>query len=490
MSVLVVGLSHRSAPVAVLERAAVTGDALGKLLRDVFHAEHVAGTFTVSTCNRVEIYAEVDKFHAGVSVICEMLARHSGVALPELTPHLYVHYEDRAVQHLLSMTCGLESMVVGESQILGQVRRALALARKHQTIGHTLDDLGMLALRTAKRAHTQTGIDRAGANLVTVGAGLAAAALAAPATPGLAEAVAAIPAAAAAASPLPGAAALAGSGTVPLHGRTVLVVGAGSMSALAVATASRLGAAGIVVANRTRERAERLAASVGGTTADLHDLGPALAAADLVISCTGAAGLVITADQVTAALEERQPTGGARPLVLLDLALPRDVDPKAGHLPGVTVIGLETLQDAGASLAASQADDVAAVRAIVADELAARASARHAARVAPTVVALRAKAVEVVEAELARLAGKLGEIDDRTRAEIAQAMHRVMDKLLHAPTVRVKELAGSPGGDSYEAALRVLFDLDPGAVEAVTRADAGLVADGPPPAVPPGQEAR
>ena len=463
MSVLVVGLSHRSAPVAVLERAAVSGDALGKLLRDVFHAEHVAGTFAVSTCNRVEVYAEVDKFHAGVSVICEMLARHSGIALPELTPHLYVHYEDAAVQHLLSMTCGLESMVVGESQILGQVRRALALARKHQTIGHALDDVGTLALRTAKRAHTQTGIDRAGANLVTVGIGLAAARLARPTAADAAE---------------------------PLRGRAVLVVGAGSMSALAVATAARLGAASVAVANRTAERAERLAASVGGTTADLHDLGPALAAADLVISCTGAAGLVITADMVTAALRERRPDAGARPLVLLDLALPHDVDPKAGGLPGVAVIGLESLQGAGASLAASQAGDVAAVRAIVAEELAARASARHAARVAPTVVALRAKAVEVVEAELARLAGKLGEIDDRSRVEIAQAMHRVMDKLLHAPTVRVKELAGSPGGDSYEAALRVLFDLDPGAVEAVTRADAGLLAGGLPPAVPPEQEAR
>jgi glutamyl-tRNA reductase len=487
MSVLVVGLSHRSAPVAVLERAAVSGDALGKLLRDVFHAEHVAGTFTVSTCNRVEVYAEVDKFHAGVSVICEMLARHSGVALPELTRHLYVHYEDRAVQHLLSMTCGLESMVVGESQILGQVRRALALARKHQTIGHTLDDLGTLALRTAKRAHTQTGIDRSGANLVTVGTGLAAASLAAPVAPG-----AVAPVAPGAAVPVaPGAAESLDTGAATqLHGRTVLVVGAGSMSALAVATAARLGAASVIVANRTRERAERLAASVGGTTADLHDLRPALAAADLVISCTGAAGLVITADMVTAALGDRQHAGGARPLALLDLALPRDVDPRADRLPGVTVIGLESLQDAGASLAASQAGDVAAVRAIVAEELAARASARHAARVAPTVVALRAKAVEVVEAELARLAGKLGEIDDRTRAEIAQAMHRVMDKLLHAPTVRVKELAGSPGGDSYEEALRVLFDLDPGAVEAVTRADAGMVADGPPPDVPPEQEAR
>jgi glutamyl-tRNA reductase len=462
VSVLVVGLSHRSAPVAVLERAAVSGDALGKLLRDVFHAEDVAGTFAVSTCNRVEVYAEVDKFHAGVSAICEMLARHSGVALAELTPHLYVHYEEGAVQHLLSMTCGLESMVVGESQILGQVRRALALARRQQTLGRTLDDLGALALRTAKRAHAETGIDRAGANLVTVGTGLAAARLGA--VPGTAG---------------------------PLRGRSVLVVGAGSMSALAVATAARLGAAGIVVANRTKDHAERLAATVSGRTAELHDLEAAIAAADLVISCTGAAGLVITEGMVAAALRARAAGGGGgRPLVFLDLALPRDVAAGAGRLPGATVIGLESLQDAGASLAATQAGDVAAVRAIVAEELAARVSARHAARVAPTVVALRAKAVEVVEAELARLAGRLGEIDDHTRAEITRAMHRVMDKLLHAPTVRVKELAGSPGGDSYEAALRVLFDLDPGAVEAVTRADAGLVAGGPPPTAPPEQEAR
>jgi glutamyl-tRNA reductase len=457
-----VGLSHRSAPVTILERAAMSGDALGKLLRDVFHSEHVAGTFAVSTCNRVEVYAEVDKFHAGVSAVCEMLARHTGIALPELTPHLYVHYEDRAVQHLLAMTCGLESMVVGESQILGQVRRALALARRHQTIGRALDDLGALALRTARRAHAETGIDRAGANLVTVGAGLAAARLGAPT--GQAE---------------------------PLRGHRVLIVGAGSMSALAVATAARLGAAGIVVANRTKLHAERLAATVSGSTADLHDLATAIAGADLVISCTGAAGLVITADLVAGALRAREAAGSAgRPLVFLDLALPRDVDAGADDLPGVSVIGLQSLQDTGAGLTASHAEDVAAVRAIVAEELAARVSARHAARVAPTVVALRAKAVEVVEAELARLAGKLGAIDDRARAEIAQAMHRVMDKLLHAPTVRVKELAGSPGGDSYEAALRVLFDLDPGAVEAVTRADTGLVADGPPSPPLPEQEAR
>ena len=458
MSVLVVGMSHRSAPVTVLERAAVAGDELAKLLRDVHQAEHVAGTFVVSTCNRVEVYAEVDKFHAGVSAICELLARHAGMALNDLTPHLYVHYEDRAVQHLLSMACGLESMVVGESQILGQVRQALALARHQATLGRVLDDLGSLALRTGKRAHAETGIDRSGADVVSVGVGLAAEFLPAP-TPGPAR----------------------------LHGLGVLVVGAGSMSSLAVATAARLGAAGIVVANRTQERAKRLAASVSGTTADLASLPPAIAAADLVISCTGATGLVITTDMVAEALRQRQPAN--RPLVLLDLALPRDVEHGVSDLPGVSVLGLESLAGAGATKAATQAQDVAAVRAIVTQELAARLSARHAARVAPTVVALRAKAVEVVEAELARLGGRLGRLDDRAHAEIAQAMHRVVDKLLHAPTVRVKELAGSPGGDAYETALRVLFDLDPGAVEAVIRAHAGLVTGPPGPAPPPEQEA-
>jgi len=474
MSVLVVGMSHRSAPVTVLERAAVAGDELSKLLHDVFEAEYVAGTFVVSTCNRVEVYAEVDKFHAGVAAICELLARHAGIAHGDLTPHLYVHYEDRAVQHLLSMTCGLESMVVGEAQILGQVRKSLALARRQGTLGRVLDDLGALALRAAKRAHAETGIDRSGANLVSVGVGLAAALLARTPPPRPTLTAAQDPAR-------------------PLHGLSVLVIGAGSMSSLAVATAARLGAAGIVVANRTEDRAKRLAASVHGGTADLADLPNALAAADLVISCTGATGLVITTDKVAAALRRREPSarepanGEPRPLVLLDLALPRDVEPGVAGLPGVTVLGLDSLQDAGAVMAATQAQDVAAVRVIVAEELAARLAAMQAARVAPTVVALRAKAVKVVEAELARLGGRLGRLDDRAHAEIAQAMHRVVDKLLHAPTVRVKELAGSPGGDSYETALRVLFDLDPGAVEAVTRADAELVTGSP---APLEQEAR
>ena len=450
MSTLVVGLSHKSAPLSLLERALVSGDALAKLLRDLSAAEHVAGVFVISTCNRAEIYAEVDKFHGGVSVVCELLARHSGIPLAELTPHLYVHYEDRAVQHLLAVACGLDSMVVGESQILGQVRQALQIAREQRTLDRPLSELGTLALRTGKRAHAETGIDQAGASLVTVGL-------------------------AAAAGRLRGLDAPAGGpGAALLAGLNVLIVGAGSMSSLAVATAAKLGPAGITVANRGQQRARQLAATVSARWTDLSRLTAEVAAADLVVSCTGAPGLVLTAAMVREAQAAR-PTG--RPLVLLDLALPRDIDPDAGRLPGAAVVSLEDLRDAGSpDLPGALAHDehVAAVRQIVADEFAAHVSAGRAAQVAPTVVALRAKAAEVVDAELARLASRLVDLEPRTRDEIARALHRVVDKLLHAPTVRVKELAGSPGADSYEAALRVLFDLDPATVAAVASADAGL----------------
>jgi glutamyl-tRNA reductase len=437
VSVLVVGLSHKSAPVSTLERAAVSGDALGKLLHDVVRLPDIAETFVIATCNRVEVYAEVDRFHSGVAGVCELLSRHSGIPAAELTSSLYVHYEDRAVQHLLAVACGLESIVVGEDQILGQVRSALKTAGEHGTLGRSLRDLGRLALRTGKRARTETGIDRLGLSLVSVGTGLALAQLGRPADPGLA-------------------------------GLRVLVVGAGAMSGLATATSARAGAR-VTVANRTRAKAERLAAGVGGAVADFAALSGAIADADLVISCTGASGLVITAPLVRDVVGAQSAAG--KQLVFLDLAMPRDVDPAVADLPGVSVIGMDTLRGVGGG--AVGADEVAAVRAIVEEEFAAYGSAVRAARVTPTVVALRAKAATVVDAELARLAGRLSEegVSGHALEEIGQTVRRVVDKLLHAPTVRVKELASSPDGEDYAAALRVLFDLDPRTVDAVTHAE-------------------
>jgi len=453
MSVLVVGLNHKGAPLATLERVALTGDALGKLLQDVYRAEDIAGALVLSTCNRVEIYAEVGKFHGAVASICELLSRHSQVPQGELTPYLYVHYENRAVQHLLAVACGLDSMVIGESQILGQLREALRLAREQGTLGRTLSELGSVALRTGKRAHTESGVGKAGASLVSVGLQAAARHL------GTGAAGSAPPAA--------------------LAGKSVLVVGAGAMSGLAVANVAKAEPATLVVASRTRTRAERLATPAGGRAGQMSDLASLIAAADLVVTCTGAPGHVITADLVQDALAQREAafrgsSGDIPPTVILDLAMPRDVEPGVAGMPGVALIDLETLSADGNFGGVPGTSDIEQVHRIMAEELASHVSASRAATVAPTVVALRAKAARVVESELARLAGRLGGLDAASMEEIAKSMRRITDKLLHDPTVRVKELADAPGADSYEDALRVLFDLNPATVQAVAQADAQL----------------
>ncbi|MFC9537975.1 glutamyl-tRNA reductase [Streptomyces sp. NPDC056975] len=439
MSLLVVGLSHRSAPVSVLERAALSADAQAKLLQDALAAEPAAEASVLSTCNRIELYADVDKFHAGVAELSTLLAQHSGVGLEELTPYLYVHYEDRAVHHLFSVACGLDSMVVGEGQILGQIKDGLARSQELHTAGRLLNDLFQQALRVGKRAHSETGIDRAGQSLVTFG---------------LEQLAAGRPV------------------DVWVKDKRALVIGAGSMSSLAAATLARAGVAEVVVANRTLERAERLAqilSEPGGTgvaarAVPMDAVGDELTRADVVVSCTGATGLVLTEAQILRATEGR--TGG---LSLLDLAMPRDIDGAAHRIGGVRFVDIESLAEASAD--APMAADVDQVRGIVSDEVAAFGAAQRAATITPTVVALRTMAADVVTGEIARLDGRLPELDEKQRAEITQTVRRVVDKLLHAPTVRVKQLAAEPGGAGYADALRTLFDLDPEAVAAVSRAD-------------------
>jgi glutamyl-tRNA reductase len=588
MSLLVVGLSHRSAPVSVLERAALSQDAQIKLLQDTVAAEPATEAALLATCNRIELYADVDKFHAGVAELSTLLAQHSGVGLDELTPYLYVHYEDRAVHHLFSVACGLDSMVVGEGQVLGQIKDSLALAQGLHSAGRLLNDLFQQALRVGKRAHSETGIDRAGQSLVTFGLQQLAGGRGTGGAGGSVESWAA--------------------------GKKALVIGAGSMSSLAAATLARLGVAEIVVANRTPDRAERLAQiinensensqyegsdgaengvpSVSARAVPMESVPFELTRADIAVSCTGATGLVLTAEIIAAAVEGRAPAeeaglsprtaatgdvrgalpptsigtddgcpldlaavqsgqagqavqesagfsvmgeaavagmdaatleqhaawvdngtvgrrdaarrtpdddreliaalaltaatlgripeqrrpevpaGAPRPpavLSLLDLAMPRDVDAAAHRLAGVRLVDIESLAEASADV--PMAADVDQVRRIVADEVAAFGAALRAAHITPTVVALRAMAADVVAGEIARLDGRLPGLDEKHRAEITQTVRRVVDKLLHAPTVRVKQLAAEPGGAGYADALRTLFDLDQETVASVSRAD-------------------
>jgi glutamyl-tRNA reductase len=423
VSVLVVGISHRSAPVSLLEQVTVgMGDTTAVLSE--LKAGAVSEAIVLSTCNRVEVYADTEGFHAGVDAITDLLSRRSDVPLEELSKHLYVHWEGQAVRHLFEVACGLDSMVVGESQILGQLRRAYAASG--ETAGRVLHELFQTSLRVGKRAHSETGIDAAGQSLVSVG--------------------------------LDQATAVLGS----LADRRVLVVGAGSMSALTGATLRRAGVDEVVVANRTQENADRLALSLSGRGVGLDAVGDELVAADVVVACTGATGLVLPHDVVAAAVGSRE----GRPLVLLDLALPRDIEASVRGLPGVTLIDLESLQ---ASLDGSQtAGDVEDARDIVAQEVATFLSWQQSSRIAPTVVALRSKADALVEAELARLEGKLPGLGERERSEVETAIRRVVQALLHTPTVRVKELTEAPAGLSYAEALHELFGLDPAAPAAVT----------------------
>jgi len=429
MSLLVMGLSHRTGPVSLLERVTLGEDALAKLMTDAAAAEHIGEVVALSTCNRMELYADVEKFHGGLADLSELLCRHTAFGLEELRPHLYVHYEDRAVQHLFSVASGLDSMVVGESQILGQVKIALARAQQLGTVGRVLNDLVQQALRVGKLARTSTGIDRAGRSLVGVAVERATQSLGG------------------------------------LAGRRALVVGAGSMSALAATSLTRAGIGELVVANRTEQRAVRLASTLGARAIPIDAVAAELAEVDVLVSCTGATDLVLRADDVAPACAHRS----GRPLVVLDLAMPRDVDPAVAGLPGVELVDLTALASTDAG--AGNPEEIEAVRQIVAAQVAAFAAEQRASHVAPTVAALRTMADDVVSAEMLRLRGRLPELDPREHEEIGWAVRRVVDKLLHGPTVRVKELAGGPDGHAYASALRELFDLDLNAVEAVTRAD-------------------
>ncbi|WP_156689654.1 glutamyl-tRNA reductase [Mycobacterium sp. Marseille-P9652] len=448
MSILLFGVSHRSAPVSVLEQLSVDESDQGKIVDRVLQSPLVTEAMVLSTCNRVEVYAVVDAFHGGLSVIGQVLSDHSGMSMGDLTKYAYVRYSEAAVEHLFAVTSGLDSAVIGEQQVLGQVRRAYAAAEANRTVGRVLHELAQRALSVGKRVHSETAIDAAGASVVSVALSMAERRLGG------------------------------------LHGKTAAVVGAGSMGALAAAHLTRAGVTHVHVVNRSLSRAQRLARKIRetGARADamtLDRLPDALAGADVVVSCTGAVSPVVTLADVHHALAATRRSTvdeAAHPLVICDLGMPRDVDPAVAGLPGVWVVDVDRVQHEPSAHAA--AADVDAARHIVAAEVATYLAGQRMAEVTPTVTALRQRAADVVEAELLRLDHRLPGLQGAEREEVARTVRRVVDKLLHAPTVRIKQLASAPGGDSYAEALRELFELDQTAVDAVAAGELPVVSNG------------
>lgn len=444
MSVLVFGVSHRSAPVSVLEQLTADESEHSKLVARILESPLVSEAMLLSTCNRVEVYAVVEAFHGGLSAIGQVLAERSGLSIGDLTRHAYVRYSDAAVEHLFTVASGLDSAVIGEQQVLGQVRRAYAGAEANRSVGRVLHDLVQRALAVGKRVHAETAIDAAGASVVSVALDIAAAQL----------------------------------GGDALAGRTATVVGAGSMGALSAAHLVRAGVRRITIVNRSLPRAQRLARSVAehgvlAEAASLDTLPVAMAEADIVISCTGSVRPVVSLADVHRALatelRDESREDPSVPLVLCDLGMPRDIDPAVAGLPGVAMIDMERVQREPSAQAA--VTDAESARRIVGAEVADYLASQRVAEVIPTVTALRQRAADVVGAELLRLENRLPGLAEDHRHEIARMVRRVVDKLLHAPTVRVKQLADAPGAHSYAEALRELFELDPRVVEALAASE-------------------
>lgn len=420
MSVVAIGLNHRTMPLALFERFAFDEARAPKVLTALVSCDHVTEAVLVSTCNRTEVYLVAERFHAAYQEVRDVLAELAHVAPEDFTDHLYVHYDDEAVRHLFRVIAGVDSDVLGDTEVLGQVRAAWRTGVEEGTVGASLNLLFRHAVETGKRARTETGI------------------------------------AAGTASVSHAAVEMAGERLGTVEGRTVLVIGAGAMGR-SMATALRgAGAGRVLVANRTAARAAELAADVDGEVVPLSELGAALAECDVLLTSTGATSVIIDHTELEPAALGR---GDADPLLVVDVAVPRDVDPSVGELPGVTLLDIDDLRSFAQTGVDARRREVTAVEAIVVEEAARYRSEVSARSAAPLVAALHNRAEELRVAELARVAGRLDGLDDRQRAAVESLTKALLAKVLHEPTVQLKTTAGTPQGDRLAEALRALYDL-------------------------------
>ena len=423
MSLVVIGLNHRTVPLDLLERMTIDDARLPKALGDVVSREHVSEAVVLSTCNRTEIYVVAEKFHGAYADVRNFLAEMAYLAPETFADHLYVHYDAQAVSHLFGVAAGLDSAVIGEAEILGQVRTAWEIAQDENAAGTSLNLLFRHAIEVGKRARTDTAISR---NIVSVSTA---------------------------------AVAMAVERLGGLDGRRVLVLGAGDMGEGMVRAIAGGGRAGGVVdvriANRTWERSVALAAQVGGSAIRLAELNDALAEVDLLLTGTGANSMMLEHSDLDRIMRARD----HRPLLIVDVAVPRDVDPSAADVEGVTLLDMDDLRAFAEVGRQGRQREVAAVRALIDRELERFVAVSSAREVAPLVSSLHDRGETIRRAELDRFRAKLASLEPAQLEAVEGLTKGIVAKLLHEPTVGLKDAAGSPKGERLADALRDLFDL-------------------------------
>ncbi len=418
MPIVVMGVNHKTGPLALLERVAVTAAELPKAVASLTSRPSLREAVLLSTCNRTEAYVVAEKFHPAYGDLRDFFCELGGLAPEDVHDHLYSQHDEAAVTHLFEVAAGLDSVVLGESEILGQVRTAWEVAQAEGAAKSTLNLLFRHAIETGKRARTETAISRSTASVSHAAVEMA---------------------------------------TERLHGlagKRVLVLGAGEVAEGVAIALVRAGATDITVANRTEAHAHDLAQRVQGRVMPICEVGAALTASDVLVTCTGSSTVVLDREMVAAARTPDSP-----PLLIVDVAVPRDVDPTVATLPGVTRLDLEDLREWAARGLDQRAAEATRVRAIVGEEVQRFGVETTSRQVAPLVAQLHALGESVRAAELERVRSRLAGLDDDQRAAVDALTRGIVAKLLHLPSVRLKHDAGTPHGERNADAVRDLFDL-------------------------------
>jgi glutamyl-tRNA reductase len=419
VSLVVIGLNHRTAPLALLERMAVAESDLPKALHDLTTRPNLREAVVLSTCNRTEVYAVAERFHGAFADVREFLASVALLAPEGFADHVYVRYDEAAVGHLFGVAAGIDSAVVGESEILGQVGEAWDRARAEGAAGAGLNLLFRHALEVGKRARTETGIGRHTTSVAQAAVAMASARLGG------------------------------------LAGAHVLVLGAGEMGEGASVAIAAGGAAELLVANRTWDNAVQVAERVGGRAVRLADLADVLVGVDVLLTSTGASSIMVDESELASVMARRPD----RPLLIVDIAVPRDVDPSVAALDNVTLLDMDDLRSYASAGLVERRREVARVQRIIDEEVERFQAISTARTAAPLVATLRERAEAIRAAEVERFAGRLAGLDGRERAAVEALTQGILAKLLHEPTIRLKDAAGSPRGERLAESLSELFDL-------------------------------